>query len=303
MRVDGIEAGEHHRLQLFKAGQRLDRGMMIVGDGVADLGVGNVLDVGDEEADFAGRELIHFHRLGRQHAECFHVEGAAIRHQANALALAQHALNHARQHHHAAIRIEPRIEDQRLKLIGSASFRRRHVLDDGFQHIRNALPGLGADGQRMRSVEAHGALDHFLGALDVGAGQINLVDDGNNFQPVVDGDVGVRQRLRFHSLRGVDDQQRAFARRQRARNFVAEIHVAGRVDEVELVGLAVGRGIHHADRMRLDGDAALALQVHRVQHLSLHLARRQRAGKLQQTVGKRALPMIDMGDDREISYE
>ena len=55
--------------------------------------------------------------------------------------------------------------------------------------------------------------------------------------------------------------------------------------------------------MRLDGDAALALQVHRVQHLRLHLARRQRAGELQQTVGERALPMVDMGDDREISDE
>ena len=126
---------------------------------------------------------------------------------------------------------------------------------------------------------------------------------GNDLQPVVDRDVGIGQRLRFDALRRIDHQQRAFAGGQRARNLVAEIHVAGRIDQVELINLAILRRIHHANRMRLDGDPALALQVHRIQHLGLHLARRQRAGKLQQAVGERALPMIDMGDDREISDE
>ena len=219
------------------------------------------------------------------------------------LALLQRALNHARQHHHAAIGIEPGIEDQRLQLVRRAPLGRRNLLHDGFQHLGHALAGLGADGQRVRSVEPDGALDHLFGALDVGAGQIDLVDDGNDLQPVVDRDVGVGQGLRLDALRCIHHQQRAFARGQRARNFVAEVHVPGRVDQVELIGLAVGRGIHHAHRMRLDGDAALALQVHRIEHLRLHLARRQRAGELQQTVGKRALPMIDMGDDREISDE
>ena len=134
-------------------------------------------------------------------------------------------------------------------------------------------------------------------------GQIDFVDDRNDLEPVVDGDVGVGQRLRFHALRRIDHQQRAFARRQRTRDFIAEIDVAGGVDEVELVGLAVGRRIHHADRVRLDGDAALALEIHRIQHLGLHLARRQRAGELQQTVGEGALPMVNMGDNREISDE
>ena len=91
--------------------------------------------------------------------------------------------------------------------------------------------------------------------------------------------------------------------RSRWANFVAEVHMPGSVDQVELVNLAILRGIHHAHRMRLNGDAALALEVHRIQHLRLHLARRQRAGELEQTVGKRALPMINMGDNREVSDE
>ena len=44
--VHGVEAGEDHGLEFFESGQGFERGTVVVGDGVADLGVGNVLDVG-----------------------------------------------------------------------------------------------------------------------------------------------------------------------------------------------------------------------------------------------------------------
>jgi hypothetical protein len=58
-----------------------------------------------------------------------------------------------------------------------------------------------------------------------------------------------------------------------------------------------------ADGLRLDGDAALALDIHRVEHLLLHLAQRQAAGDLDQAVGQRRFAMVDMGDDGEIADE
>src|SRR4051812_23405518 len=76
-----------------------------------------------------------------------------------------------------------------------------------------------------------------------------------------------------------------------------------RIDQVQLISLSVPRLVHHADRVRLDRDSALALKVHSVKHLFLHLPSRQRARKLQHAVGKRAFPMVDMGDDREITDE
>ena len=76
--VDGVEPGEDHGLDFFEAGQRLDGGTVVVGDGVADLGVGDVLDVGDEEADFAGDEFVDLDRLGREHAERFDLEGRSV---------------------------------------------------------------------------------------------------------------------------------------------------------------------------------------------------------------------------------
>src|ERR1043165_1641283 len=77
--------------------------------------------------------------------------------------------------------------------------------------------------------------------------------------------------------------------------------MAGSVDEVELVRFAVLGLVRHGDRMGLDGDAAFAFQVHGIEYLSLHVAGGDGAGLVQQAVGKRRLPMINMGDDAEIT--
>ena len=53
--------------------------------------------------------------------------------------------------------------------------------------------------------------------------------------------------------------------------------------------------------MGLDGDAALALKVHGVEDLGLHLARGQRAGELEEPVGESGLAVVDVRDDREVA--
>ena len=174
---------------------------------------------------------------------------------------------------------------------------------DRFQHLVHALAGLGAHRDGVGRVQPHRLFDRLLRAQNVGRGQIDLVDDGNDFEAVIDGQVGVGQRLRLHALAGVHHQQRALARGQRPRNLVAEVHVARRVDQVELVGVAVVRLVHHAHGVGLDGDAALPLQVHVVQDLGLHLAPGHRAGQFQQPVAQRRLAVVDVGDDREVAKE
>ena len=64
---------------------------------------------------------------------------------------------------------------------------------------------------------------------------------------------------------------------------------------------AVAGGVVEADRVRLDRDAALALEIHRVEHLRLHLAGLQRAGQLEETIGERRLAVVDVRDDRKIA--
>ena len=75
----------------------------------------------------------------------------------------------------------------------------------------------------------------------------------------------------------------------------------GGVDQMQLIGLAVLRGVHHAHRLRLDRDAALALEVHRVEHLRAHLTRRDRMRQLEDPIGERRLAVIDVRDDREVA--
>jgi hypothetical protein len=50
---------------------------------------------------------------------------------------------------------------------------------------------------------------------------------GNDLEVVLDGQVGVRERLRLDALRRSTEQQRAFARGERARDLVREIDVPG----------------------------------------------------------------------------
>ncbi len=81
-----------------------------------------------------------------------------------------------------------------------------------------------------------------------------------------------------------------------------KIHVARRIDEIQLIGLAVGGRVAEAHRGCLDGDAPLALQIHAVEKLRLLLARGQSAGRFQQAIRQGRLAVIDVRDDREIPY-
>ena len=70
-----------------------------------------------------------------------------------------------------------------------------------------------------------------------------------------------------------------------------------RVDKVERVALVL-----HLNSMALDGDAALLLQIHIVEHLILHLPNIHRIGELQQAVGYRRFTVVNMSNNAKISY-
>ena len=178
--------------------------------------------------------------------------------------------------------------------------RRRDARDQLLEHLGDALAGLRRDAQDLVGLLADQVGDLLGHALGLGAGQVDLVQARDQLEPGVDGEVGVGDGLRLDALRGVDDQQRALAGGERARDLVGEVDVARRVDQLQLVGLAVLRVEEDAHRLGLDRDPALALEVHRVEHLRAHRARVDRVRGLEDAVGQRRLPMVDMGDDREV---
>ena len=173
-----------------------------------------------------------------------------------------------------------------------------------FQHLFDAHAVLRADQNRFAGIQADHALDLLANPLGLGRRQIDLIDDRNDFQIVVQRQVRVRERLRFDALRCVHHQQRAFAGLQAARNFVGEIDVARRIDQIELIILPVFGAVIEPHRVRFDGDAAFAFQIHRIQHLRHHFALAERAGDSEQTVGQRRLAVVDVrNDSRNCGYE
>ena len=179
--------------------------------------------------------------------------------------------------------------------------RRRHAVHDRLEDLVDALAGLGAARDRVVGVDADHVLDLGAGAIGVGLRQVHLVEDRDDLDAEVERGVAVGDGLRLDALAGVDDEERAFARRQRPADLVREVDVAGRVDQVELVGAAVAGGVLERGGLRLDRDAALALDVHRVEHLRFHLAVGETAATLDQAIGEGRFAVVDVGDDRKIA--
>ena len=57
----------------------------------------------------------------------------------------------------------------------------------------------------------------------------------------------------------------------------------------------------HPHRLRLDRDPPLALEIHRVEHLSPHVALGDGVRQLEDAVGERRLAVVDVRDDREVA--
>ena len=77
--------------------------------------------------------------------------------------------------------------------------------------------------------------------------------------------------------------------------------MARRVDQVEHIASAVAVRIEHAHGGGLDGNAALALDVHGIQHLLLHIPRGDGIRQLHHAVGKRGFSVVDVRDNAEIA--
>ena len=222
-------------------------------------------------------------------------------HELDLLALLQRAVDHAHQNDDAQIRVIPRIDQHRLQRRIHVALGRRHLLHDRFQDLGNADPRLGGGQHRLRRVEADHVLNLLLHLFRLGGRQVDLVDDRHDLVIMLDRLVHIGQRLRLDALCGVHHQQRALARGQAAAHLIGEVDMARRVHQVQRVGLAVRRGIGQAHRLRLDGDAALLLDLHIVEHLFRHLAVGQAARLLDQAIGQRRLAMVDMRDDRKVA--
>ena len=253
--VHRVEPGEHHRLDLLEAGERLLRRPALVDQGVADRDVGHPLDPRDHEAHLAGGERVDGHGLRGEDAELLHLVRPAARHEAHLHAGLEPPVHHVDEDHDAAVLVEPGVEDEAAEGAVGVALRGRDPLDDRLEDLVDPDAHLGRGRDRARGVDPDDVLDLLLGALGLGAGQVDLVQDRDDLEPRVRGEVRVREGLGLDPLARVHHQERPLAGGERARDLVGEVHVAGRVDEVEDVVLPVLRLVLEAHRVLLDRDA------------------------------------------------
>ena len=207
---------------------------------VADLHLGGGLDVGDDVADVAGVAASSAaYIFGREDADFLHlVASCSLLIIFIAVAGLDRAATHAHVGDHAAVGVEDRIEDQRAQLSSVGTSSAAGCGATTASRISSMpMPALALARIASSAGMARMSSSCRLHRRDVGVRQVDLVDDRDDLETLLDREVDVGDGLRLDALRGVDDEQRAFARGERARDFVGEIHVARRVHEVELVGL------------------------------------------------------------------
>ncbi|MCY1422034.1 hypothetical protein D9M71_377030 [compost metagenome] len=173
--------------------------------------------------------------------------------------------------------------------------------DQALEHFVDAQAGLGRALDRIGGIDADDFFDFFFNTVRIGLWQVDLVQHRHHFQALLDRRVAVGNRLRFNALTGIDHQQRAFTGSQRTAHLIGEVNVAGGVNEVQLVVDTVFGFVIQRNAVRLDGDPALALEVHGVQDLGFHFALGEAATHLDEAIGQRRLAMVNVGDDGEIA--
>ena len=109
------EPGEHHRLDVLVAGERLGRRPRLGGERVADAQLGDLLEPGDHVADLAGDERLQRRHHRRHRADLLRLEPRAERHRAQILARLERAVDDAHERDDAAVLVVRGVEDQRAR--------------------------------------------------------------------------------------------------------------------------------------------------------------------------------------------
>ena len=300
--VGGVDAAEHHGLDLTVAGQGLGGGAVCQCDGIAHAGVLHGLDAGGQVADLAGLQLGAGGQAGGTHVAHLHQrELCAGGHQTDGVAGFHRALKDADIDDDALVAVIDAVEDEGLEGGVGVAGGGGDVADHPLQHLIDVQTGLGRDAGGVEAGQADDILHLLRHLVWMGRRQVDLIQDGHQLEVVLQRHIGVGEGLGLHALRGVHHEDGTLAGGEAAADLVGEVHMARGVDEVELVHLAVLGGVVHGDGAGLDGDAALPLNVHVVEDLVLHRPLVHALGQLEDAVGQGGFAVVDVRDDAEVA--
>ncbi len=132
------QPGEHHRLDVLVARQRLRGARLLQRQRVAHRQLGDVLEPGHDVAHLAGRKVLGGAHAGREEAQLLDLEARALRHRAHRVAAVERAVDHPHEGEHAAVLVVRGVEDQRPRRRLRVALRRRDAVDDGLEHLGHA---------------------------------------------------------------------------------------------------------------------------------------------------------------------
>ena len=167
-------------------------------------------------------------------------------------------------------------------------------VDDAGELALLADGHLQGDGIRAQAVD-----HHLEAAEEVGADAVHLVDEGDARDAVLVGLAPHGLGLRLDAAHAAEQRDGAVQHAKAALDLHGEVHVPGRVDDVDLRVAP-----RHGGRGRGDGDAALLFLRHPVHHgralVDLaHLVRLPCV--IQDALGGRGLAGIDVGHDADVA--
>ncbi len=299
--VGGVEAREDHGPGLLVARQELLRPVVGVQDRVADPRVGHLADRRGQVSHFPGAQLLLGHAPEAHEADLVHLVGGVHRPEGDPHPRPQDAVHDPDAGDGAEVLVVVGVEDQgaegRLGIAGGRGDPSHHRLED----LGDAGAFLGRGQEYVPGLDPQ-EIDQLLPVLlGLGPREIDLVEDRDDLQVRVQRQEEVGEGLGLDPLGGVHHQDRPLAGRQGPGHLVGEVHVTRRVDQVQLVGRAVLGPVVHADRVELDRDPPLPLELVGVQDLLPHLPPVEGARPLQQPVGEGGLAVVDVGDDAEVA--
>jgi len=299
-RIDRVDTAEDHRLDFLEAGKGLGCRLLGIGEGVADFDFSGALDVADEVAHVPGAHGLGSRHLRGEDTDLLDLVGLVGRHEADLHAGLNLTGEDSDVADDTAVGIEERVEDQRTK--GSIALGRRgDTRHDTLEDLLDPDTGLGAGGNGFLGGNRQQVLELLFDGREVGVGKVDLVDDRDDGELLLVGQVDVGHRLRLDALGRIDDQDRTFTGGKAPGDLVGEVDMARGVHEIERVLLTILGPVLHGDRVGLDRDAAFAFQVHRVEDLLLLVAVGDRVGDLKKTVRQGGLPVVDVGNDAEVT--
>ncbi len=257
--VDRVKSAENHRTNLLVAREHLLGCGLGKGEGIPDFDLGYVANARYHVTDLPLDERFVRNRLGAELSKFLDLSFPRVAHQDKTSVLGELPRKHTNIANHPLECVELVIEDQgpRFRMLGPPWWRQtmNHRLENLVYpnaRLSTCLDGIfGGNGKDVLDLLGH--------PINVGARQVHLVDHGYDIQSLGIRKLCVGQSLSLDSLRRIDQKQGAFASRKTSGNFIGEINVTGRVDQVEQVFFSILGQIGHRNRMTLDGNSAFAL--------------------------------------------